>query len=183
VITKAERAELRTLIRHRFKVLRGEVAQREQELLAELEQKIGVAYADEDRLWADIGFTINQFVQEANRKANDAIRTAVGREAWPEDRGLIRCAEVNQMRASSLRVGLPAAAQVRREGTARIQTTVKAASLSLDRQEVDLLTRLATGVLESEEARAFLAEIPTVSALVPAERLLELERSLTGDES
>jgi len=99
VITKAERAELRSLIRHRFKVLRGEVAQRELELLAELEEKITVAYADDDRLWADISFTINQHVQEANRKANDAIRAAIGRESWPEDRGLVRfAADANSRR-------------------------------------------------------------------------------------
>lgn len=181
MITKSERAELRTLIRHRFKVLRGEVEQRKHELMAELEAKITSAYADEDKLWADIGFTLGQHVLEANRKANDTVRDAIGRQAWPKDARLIYSADTNQVRATAIRSGVPLAGQARREGEARIQATVKAANLTLDRQEVDLLTRLATGVLESDEARAFLAEIPTVSALVPADRLLELERSLSED--
>lgn len=111
MITKTERAELRTLIRHRFKVLRGEVEQREHELMAELEQKITVAYADEDKLWADLGFTIDQHVLEANRKANDAIRTAIGQEAWPEELRLITATDVRNMRARAIRIGLPAAGQ------------------------------------------------------------------------
>jgi hypothetical protein len=45
------------------------------------------------------------------------------------------------------------------------------------------LTRLVADALESAEARAFLAEIPTVSALVPADRLLELEQALRDDRS
>jgi len=71
--------------------------------------------------------------------------------------------------------------QLRREGEARIVAQIKGALLQLDRQEADLLTRLVAGALESEEARAFLGEIPTVSALVPADRLLELEQSLRED--
>ena len=183
MITKSERAELRTLIRHRFKVLRGEVAQRERELMAELEQKITAAYADDDKLWADIGFSIDQHVLEANRKANDTIRNAIGKDAWPQELRLITATDTRNARVRALQVGLPPAGQARREGLARIEATVKAANLTLDRQEVDLLTRLATGVLESDEARAFLAEIPTVSALVPADRLLELERSLVDGAS
>ncbi len=53
--------------------------------------------------------------------------------------------------------------------------------LQLDRQEADLLRSLSVGALESEEAHRFLAAIPTVSELVPAARLAELERAMGDD--
>lgn len=45
-----------------------------------------------------------------------------------------------------------------------------------------MLRTLAVGAIESEEARAFLAAIPSVSELVPAARLAELEASMTDDD-
>lgn len=45
MITKAERGELRTLIRQRFKVLRSDVEARRAELVAELERRIAAKFA------------------------------------------------------------------------------------------------------------------------------------------
>lgn len=174
MITKAERTELRSLIRQRFKLLRAEVAQRQAELAVELERLLGDKLAEKDRQWADAVFLVGEAVREANRKANDAVRAFVG-DSWQEKEVVTHVA-----------LGQPTAqerGQLRREGTARIEAQVRAANLKLDQQEADLLTRLAMGVLESDEARSFLGEIPTVSALVPAVRLLELEKSLRGETS
>ena len=59
-----------------------------------------------------------------------------------------------------------------------IEARAAAAVLSLSRQEVDLLEQLARVALESEEAMAFLASIPSVGELVPAARMDELEAAL-----
>lgn len=185
MITKGERAELRSLIRQRFKVLRSDVAAREAELLSELESRIADRFAGDEKAWADVDFAIDEAVAEANRRANDIVREMVGRDGWPREGRIVRSCPVSEIRNSV--VGARSYEQermvMRRNGQARIGATVKAAVLQLNRQEVDLLTRLAAGALESEEARAFLGEIPTVSALVPADRLLELERSLTEEAS
>lgn len=176
MITKAERAELRSLIRQRFKLLRTEVAQRQVEMLADMEQNITERFATDDKAWDSAMFLIEEAKREANRKANDVMREL--QPSWPEhhDRDLIGVYSQNLLRPTHGRN------QLRYEGGKRIETQVKAALLSLDQQEAALLTRLALGVLESEEARAFLSEIPTVSALVPAVRLLELEQSLHPDK-
>lgn len=181
MITKAERAELRSLIRQRFKVLRADVEQRQYELIAELEERITERFAADDKAWADVAFVIGEAAREANRKANDAIREHVGRDGWPDERRVVGALDITQIRAAVTNKPQQEKSQLRRQGTARIEATVKSAQLSLDRQEADLLTRLVTGALESEEARAFLGEIPTVSALVPADRLLALEQQLRSE--
>jgi hypothetical protein len=174
-ITKGERAELRSLIRQRFKVLRADVEARRAELVAELEARISAKYAEEDKAWADARFLIEEAVKEANRRANDALRPVLPEKyADPHQ-------EYRIIQTPLLEKPTRERSTLRREGIARIDSQVKAAHLSLDRQEADLLTRLVAGALESDEARAFLGEIPTVSALVPADRLLELEQSLRED--
>lgn len=172
MITKAERAELRSLIRQRFKVLRAEVFQRKAELVAELEHGITERFADQDKAWHDAMFVIKQALDEANRKANDVMRGLV--EKWPTqyDKTLVGTYSTDLVQPTRERTTL------RYEGEKRIQAQVQAALLTLDQQEAELLTRLAMDVLESDAARAFLGAIPTVSALVPAVRLLELEQSL-----
>lgn len=177
MITKAERAELRSLVRQRFKLLRAEVVQRQAELEAELETRIGERFADEDKAWADAAWQIEEAVREANRKANDVMRGLV--PDWPTAH------DKNVVGVYRQEIGQPKhdRTQLRYEGQKRIAAQVKAANLKLDQQEADLLTRLALGALESEAARQFLGEIPTVSTLVPAVRLLELEQSLNLTDS
>lgn len=176
MITKAERAELRSLIRQRFKVLRADIEARRAELSAELEERITAKYAEEDKAWNDAMFLIGQAADEANRKANDVMRglNAEGLQYDPTR-------DYQIVRAQAITKPTGARTELRRTGLARIDATVKNAFLQLDRQEADVLTKLVQGSLESDEARAFLGEIPTVSALVPADRLLELEQSLRDD--
>lgn len=175
MITKGERTELRSLIRQRFKVLRAEVEARRAELAVELEERIAAKFAAEDKAWADAVFLIEEATREANRKANDILR-GLDIDAMDTSReynivsfrGIAKpTAERNVMLAN---------------GTKRIEAQVKSALLQLGGQEADLLTRLVANGLESDEARAFLGEIPTVSALVPADRLLQLVGRLDEDE-
>lgn len=171
MISKTERAELRSLIRQRFKVLRAEVEARRAELAVELEQRITDRFAAEDKRWSDAMFLIAEAAREANRKANDILR-GLDIDGYDSSREL----DIVQARP----IGKPTAERsvMLRNGTKRIEAQVKGALLQLDGQEADLLTRLVANGLESDEARAFLGEIPTVSALVPADRLLALEAQL-----
>lgn len=176
MITKAERAELRSLIRQRFKVLRADVEARKAELAAELEERITAKYAADDKAWSDAMFLIEEAAREANRKANDILR-GLDLGEWGDMDGkeyaIVSARPINKPSRERSRL--------HRTGVARIEAQVKSAQLQLDRQEADLLTRLVVGALESDEARAFLGEIPTVSSLVPADRLLALEQSLRPD--
>lgn len=174
-MNKTERDELRRIIRARFKVLRSDVEQRKAELLAELEAAITAQFAQQDKKWADAVFLIEEAAREANRKANDILRNL----EWEDDRydprneyPIISARSVGNYKPTRERTALD------RQGTRDVEAKVKAALLELERREVDLLTELATTALGSAEAKAFMVRIPTVSELVPASRLLEIEASL-----
>lgn len=168
-MNKGERDELRRLVRQRSKVLREEVKARTAELAADVEQKLVARFyeRDEKRLHAER--EIQQIIDDANDKIAEAIGkvdhqiTGVGRSAIPPAH--IRWDTTDRM-------------ALRQAAMKDIESRAAAAVLSLSRQEVNLLEQLARGALESDEAMAFLASIPSVGELVPAARMEELEAAL-----
>lgn len=170
-MTKQERAELKAVIKNRFKILRQDVDARRAELNAQLLETIKSKFEANDQAWNDALFLIGQAVDEANRVANDVMRKTY--EGWPDkvDRQLV--ARTNQLEkpADDRRA-------LYREHEAALNAQVQDAYAALLRQEGDLLERLVIGALESDEAREFLSSIPTVAQLVPASRLAELAASL-----
>lgn len=183
MISKAERAELRSVVRQQFKVLAAEVQQRRAELVADADRQVAARYADDDKAWREAEWLIDEAAREANRKANDVMRGLLG-DAWPvsHDKVLVSTSmqRIRQMQP------LEARTEARGAMVRRIDAQVRQAQLALARQEANLLTDLASDAVESAEARAFLRRIPTVSELVPAVRLAELEQRLAeqgGDDS
>lgn len=168
MITKTERAELKSLVRQQFKVLRAEVHQRMTEVLADVEQEIADRYAEDDKTW-----------MEAATRARDIAQEADAKPPW--------CASIARIRAIYAKLGVDATAihympphQPRQERVAlRMLATTK---LQAQVKEADLLRTLGIGALESDEANTFLAGIPAVGELVPVARLAELEASLGDTE-
>lgn len=171
MITKAERTELRSIVRQQFKVLRAEVEQRGAELVADLHEEIGARYTEEDDAWGLAAHKAHEAVLEANRAVNDAYRELLG------DAHVERMYVGAQLPAQPVRHRTV----LKQAGAKRVEAQVKAALLGLDRQEADLLRTLAVGSIESDEARKFLEAIPAVSELVPVARLAELEAALEAD--
>ena len=175
-MSNAERAELRSLVKRRMKVLRADVTARESELRAEVHNSVRTQMEGEDALWAQIEHALQEAESAANRAANDAMRQVLG-DRWKHERRLVQSVNANQVRAA-VREHQPESTPDRnrlvREAERQIETMVKDAQRKLERIETDLLTELTIGALESEEAKAFLARIPTVGELVSAERLREI---------
>ncbi len=170
MITKSEREELRRLLRARFKLLRTDVAAREVELQQELDRQVTERYAVAEKRYDEAMFAVQQALDEANRKINDVGRELHGADKWglKHDRRMVALTD---------RILNPAARErhdAHVEGAQEIKARVKKALLSLEREETQLLTELATTALESTESRAFFDRIPTVSELVPAYRMKEL---------
>jgi hypothetical protein len=168
-MTRGERTELRSVVRGQFKVLRGEVEQRRAELAAEAAEQVRRRYATTDKQLDDLNWRVEQIVEQANKDIRDAIQAVQagsehGQWTWS---GALHAPHVNYIRED--RFALQGAL------SSGIDAQAKAALLTLERQEADLLRQLAMGGLESEEARAFLAAIPSVGELVPASRLQEIE--------
>jgi hypothetical protein len=168
-VTKAEREELRRLLRSRFKVLRADVELRQVELRDELTAEIDARFAHLDKAYDDAMVLLQLAVDEANRKANDLGRELWGAEKWGQkhDRQVIVARAIDRPGVSERR-------HARVLGEQAIETRVKGALLELNRQENELLTELATGALESTEAKQFFGRIPILTELVPAYRLPEI---------
>jgi hypothetical protein len=167
-ITPGERRELRSVVRQQFKVLRTEVKQREAELDAESERMIAERYRKVDGARDEI----QRFYERLRRSMVDQFRVFVD--------------ELNANHGTDFRVGEDYRGnptirgddnrvQERKALKAGLAEQVKTAALALDRQEADLLRTLAADALESEEARSWLARIPSVAELVPSKRLREIE--------
>lgn len=169
-MNKGERDELRRLLRSRFKVLRTDVYARKAELYVDLDRQVEAEFAASDKAYDDAMYRVSLAVDEANRQVNDIGRELFGREAWGEkhDRGMVTAERIPKP-------GMKERHRRTNTGKAEIERRVQAALLELDRQENELLTDLATSALESAGARDFFNRIPTVTELVPAYRLRQLE--------
>lgn len=175
-MSKAERTELRSIVRGQFKVLRSEIEQREIELRADVQQQIADKYADEDAVWEAINEEVRTILADANKAVHDVLYRHEVRAKNGSEEVLIGLArQIREKPDEKNRQALL------RLGYTRLAARVKAATVELDRKEADLLRDLAVGALESDAAQAFLSSIPAVGDLVPAARLAELEASLRED--
>lgn len=176
-ITPGERRELRSVVRHQMKVLRAEVAQREAELLSEMETRLVERYQADDERADQLAREIAKLRDNANRELQELVdqyedlfaggRWRAGQEAFGTPR-LYRSQEDRKQLRAALVAG--------------IAQQVKSAQLALDRQEADLLRELALDALETSAARAFLGRIPTVAELVPSRRLREIETEFDAED-
>lgn len=178
-MNKTERDELRRVIRTQLKVLRADVTAREAELKTDLEAKITAHFAASNKEWEDFKFTLRQVLDAANREGNDLARSFYGNESWGLDADQTLFGLISHVLSKP---GVGQETQMRREGYARISEQVAQALQRLNRLEADLTKELAITALESADARAFLARIPEVSELVPADRVAQIVADISGQE-
>lgn len=161
-ITKAERAELRSVVRGQCKVLRSEIEQRKAELVVELDQEIHDRFGDEDRRRAAVEDRIAEIAAVAEREITDLLLS--------EDLG-VSISRPYRLSTPVLNWPQEGRNEMRRLGLRQIDARVRDAQVRLDRQEADLLRTLSIDAIESDDAKAFLAAIPTVGELVPSARM------------
>jgi hypothetical protein len=167
-VNRTESAELAAIVKRRFRVMRAELEQRKAEAFAEFEAQMATSYEASDRRWAHIVAR----AKEAHQAAEDEIAKICADEGIPEKW------------APSLRLSwwgrgeneVPKRrAELRKVAATRLEAQVRAGKLALERRETELLTDLAVGALESDEAQNFLRGIPSAAALVPGAALAEVE--------
>jgi hypothetical protein len=154
-----DRAALRSIIRERFKILGMEVARREREVKHELRERVLAEYEDaleEGRNLLEEMRAMQREFDKRSREIETHLRKLKVSTTWPnfsvsvpkdvEPKGLDD--EVNR------RIG-------------KLSGHAGRARNDLQLRELDLLERLAVGGLESDEARVFLAEVPTVDDILP----------------
>jgi len=160
-MTKAERDELAKLLKARARVANRVVEQRAAELLAYVEEKLAAQYEIDDAAWKDVTATARKAAQAADAEiARRCRQRGIPKRFRPSigtywlDRG--------ENFAPRRR------AELRKVAETRIDALAKQARVAIETTALDGVTKLVAGALESAEARAFLAAMPSVEALMPA---------------
>ena len=168
LMTKAERLELGKVVRLRAKVAKDDAEAQGRRLLADFEAQLAARYPENNPAWAEITATARQAVEAADAKIAQLCRD---RGIPDEFRPGLSCQwygrgeNAEKQRRAELR------AVAQREVAARVQT----AKVTIDRQAAALLSDLAAHGLETEHAKAFLEQLPSVDDLIPRLGLSEVE--------
>jgi hypothetical protein len=171
-MAKAEREELAKLVRRREKLAKTDVDRVAAERLADFEHQVASVYApSDDARWSEL----RKSAQEAVAGADEAIAERC-RELGIPDR--CRPDVVVHWYGRGADGSRERRAQLRALAKTRIDAMAKAAKLEVERRSVALQTELVAGGLQSEQARAFLAAMPTAETLVgAAPSVLEIEET------
>ena len=163
-MTKGEREELRKLFSQRAKVSKKLADQRAAELLAETESQLAAQYEFGAAAWADLTVHAKEVVKAADDELAARCR-ALGIPAEFRPELALNWYSRGQNASATRRH------ELRRVAQTKIEALKQRAYATIDRLHVDGLTILTKDSLESAEAHAFLAAMPTVEALMPADAL------------
>jgi hypothetical protein len=167
-MTKADRANLERLARKRAQAAISDITERTKVLRAEVEDQLSAEYDAYDELWADL-------TREAKRVVMDADRQIAA-----------KCAELGIPAEFRPTLGLSWAGrgtnavaerrtELRRLAHARIDAGAAHAKRVIQRNLLEVETKLIADGLDSTEAAAFLRAMPTPEELMPTVAIAELD--------
>lgn len=169
-MTVAERLELGKVVRLNAKVAKAEVAALAARRLADVEAQLAAKYSANHDAWAEIAAAAKNAVAKADAKiAEHCVALGILPEFRPGlnvswyDRG-----ENGDSRRRS---------ELRRVAHTEIESCVRTAQAEIDRCMARQLTDLSSGLITSDEGRAFLAAMPAIDQLVPPIMLTVLEET------
>ena len=167
-LTAQERKALEQVLKRREREANESAGEVKAQRLAAFEEELAHEFSAEDAAFKDVTTFANELVAKANAEI---------------DR---RCDELGIRRAfrPKLRLGWSPRgentdnerrAELRKVAERRAEADKLAAQKQIRRTFTDQLELLATGLLDSEEARTFLDRMPRPEALMPEVRLAELD--------
>jgi hypothetical protein len=175
-MTKAERDELARLVRRREKMAKADAERVAAEREADFEHQLAKTYDAYDEAWREAYKRASVAVEQLNEEIQQNF----------EDRGIPTefapsCHPAWFGRGENISASWRA--ELRKVAKTRITAAAKAAKVEIERQSVELQTQLVAGGLQSEEARAFLAAMPTADALMPSLSVADIEAAARGRQA
>jgi hypothetical protein len=168
-MTKGEREELKRLARERARVAKHDAERRTADLKASFEEQIIAFYDyDRDEVWEELHGALSEMLRETNEKIRErAVELGIPTDFAPS--------VAFTWNARNPRVEVQRSqAEVRRAAYKRLEAMERTAKHEIDRAAVDIQTQLVAEGLTSERAIGFLADMPSVEALMPALDILQL---------
>jgi hypothetical protein len=167
----SERDRLAVHMRRVEGVAKTAAKQRSKELLAQMEEELSAVFSAEDELWRDVTREAMAFVREADARIAAICRERGVREEFRPSLSLGwsgRGQNASQERR----------AELRRLGQSRVAALEAAAITTIEKKSIEIQGVLVSGGLQSDEARAFMASMPTVEALMPPLKIDDLQKGL-----
>jgi hypothetical protein len=160
-MTRRDRDDLAKVVRLRAKVAKEAAAQRKADLLADFEAQLASEYAyDDDETWRQATEAAQQAVQVAEKLiAERCAELGIPKRFRP---GLNVYWHGRGENASRER-----RAELRTVAKTRLDAMEKEARATIDARAADIQAKILAGGLETAEARAFAASLPTAEALMP----------------
>jgi hypothetical protein len=168
VRSAAERAILEKTINARFQVAADDIKALAADQMARAEAELSQEFDAQDDLWKDLTAMASQAAKQADAELARRCEAAGIR---PNFRPSIQANFYDRgENASSWR-----RAELRKLAHARVEANMKKALAELRRRRAAALETLVLGGLDSDEARAFLASMPTAADLLPAQSLVQMD--------
>jgi hypothetical protein len=170
-MTRRDREQLCKLVRTNARVAKLYVAQREAQLLADVETKLAAEFKAEDEAWSDVVALAKEAVAQADAKVAEVSRERgvplefrPSVKMWWLGRGINGIEENRD--------------ELRKVAKAQIAALGARARLAIDTRAAEIQTVLIAGGLESDQARKFLEDMPTAEQLMPPLTTGELRQLL-----
>ncbi len=170
-MTRGDRDDLMKHCRRIEKVAKSAAKQRVAELMATFAAELSAQRKINDARWKDVTAEADAAVAEADARIAAICREIGVTEAFRPSLHL-GWASRGENADKSRRLELKYVA------TTRCAAMLKTAEAEIERRIVEFQTQLLAGGLETVEARAFLEAMPTVSQLMPALSLPEIEAAV-----
>lgn len=156
-LTKAERSELRSLVRRRAAVAKKEIDARKACLLADFEEALTEEFSAEDERWAEVVRSAQRAVDNANRELTEILdRLEIRKDLRPHLSTMwVKRPDIDARKH-----------QLRRAAARRADAMCESAKLAIDNGSVQIESRLAATALQSAEAAGWLASLPQVDELI-----------------
>ncbi len=166
--SKGEREELRRLVGERARLAKAGIESRQAGLLADVEEQLAATYSLDDDVWAEATAAARKAVRDADKVIAQRCEELGIR---PEFRPSISVSWYSRGENGMQK----RRAELRKVAQTRIAAEGRKAKLVIDTAALERREALAAGALQSAEARAFLASMPTVEQLMPMLNIAELE--------
>lgn len=160
-MTRADRETLIKIARQRERVAKTEAKERSARLIADFEAQLDHRYAyDENDVWKEAAEKAKAVVDEAKAAiAAECAKLGIPKQFAPGlDFGWYGRGR-NAVKGER--------EEMRRIASRQIEAAEKAARTAIERQSLAIQEQIMVGGLSSDDARQFLASMPTVDTLMP----------------
>jgi hypothetical protein len=167
-MTEKERRELTKLTQKRERLAKVGVAEQAARVLAEFEAELAATYSLNDPAWKEATAAAAKAVEEAQAAVAAAWKD-MGRRAEFAPRFRLDWWDRGENGVKKRRD------ELRRVAERKVKAMERQAKVSIEAESLRIQERLALGGFETDEAREFLAAMPTPEALMPVLSVREIE--------